>query len=321
MRALQNATGKTSAELDEMMKQGKLTSEYIKPLIDEIGKLALANGAYEKALKKLGTVENQLKASGGYAAARIAEAGFTEGLIKLYSELMGAMEDNGTTLDRLGNIYNKVFTGLAALVRMVTPLFESFVAVLNTVVEHPFIPSIALITAGLWAAAKAAGGFGLALKAALRGPMVVISAFLGLVQEAMAIFDADLIGIGENAKASKEDRDIAAAHFAQSAGRATDADKKLLAGLPSGRITEAVNNSGGLGSLMYSNNFIQKQKDIGQSVNDASRSLQNSISAPGRWIGSQIFHITVSSPDPEQAGVMVRKEFDNRLDLAMAPSK
>ena len=105
MRALEISSGKTSAELEKMLEQGQLTSEYIMPMVMAMGELASANGAYEKALKKLGTVENRMKASGGLAASRIGEAGFTQGLISLYEELIEVFDNNNQSLEELGKIH------------------------------------------------------------------------------------------------------------------------------------------------------------------------------------------------------------------------
>jgi phage tail tape-measure protein len=132
MRALEKSTGKTSGELEKMMEQGQLTTEYIKPLVMAMGELAEANGAYEKALKKLGTVENRLKTTAGLSAAKIAEAGFTKGLINLYETLIDSMNENGATLTRIGKIYEKVFNGITNVVKVVSVIIEGFVRTLES---------------------------------------------------------------------------------------------------------------------------------------------------------------------------------------------
>lgn len=328
MRALQNATGKTSAELDEMMKQGKLTSEYIKPLIDEIGKLALANGAYEKALKKLGTVENQLKASGGYAAARIAEAGFTEGLVKLYKELMNSMEENGSSLDKLGNIYNNVFSGLAKVVRAVTPILASLIRILDLIVEHPFIPALGLITGGLWAASKAADGFGKALMIALKGPLAVITMIATLMDEVFAIFDPNLVGAGENINASEEDRKIAA--YSAKGVFATEDEKKYLAKYSKDRINQALSNNGGLPMLFGMDLAAKAKQAVTEPVSNFESWINNS--SAGKWwdettgrtspaIGQATISISITSPDPALSGEQVKNALFGVTDLAMAPKR
>ena len=58
------------------MKDGLLTEEYILPFVKAMQQLAEANGAYEKALQKVGTVEARLKARAGYAAVVGAFTGF-----------------------------------------------------------------------------------------------------------------------------------------------------------------------------------------------------------------------------------------------------
>lgn len=254
MRALEMSSGKTSAEIEKMLEQGQLTSEYIMPMVMAMGQLAEANGAYTKALQKLGTVENQMKTSGGYAAARIGEAGFTEGLIGFYKDLTKAMTDNGRTLDQLGRMYKVVFNAMSALlnnllVPAVQALGNAFEGIVNTVkVVKENLLATGLIVAGLinvfTKGAGAIGFIGKMLAAAFRGPLVILTAIVAAFEEIQAMFDSDLIGIGENQNASQKDRDIATAYFKNSTGTATEADKKLLAANKE-YIPTAVSNAGG----------------------------------------------------------------------------
>lgn len=253
------SSGKTSAEIEKMLEQGQLTSEYIMPMVMAMGKLAEANGAYTKALLKLGTVENQMKTSGGYAAARIGEAGFTEGLIGFYKDLTKAMTDNGRTLDQLGRMYKVVFNGLSYIlnnivVPAVQALGNAFEGLMNTFkLIRANMLEAGLVFAGLvHIFTKGAGIFsfiGKAIVVAFRGPLAILTAIVAVFEEIQAMFDSDLIGIGENQNASEKDRDIATAYFKSSTGTSTKADEALLAANKA-YIPTAVANAGGMGAAI-----------------------------------------------------------------------
>lgn len=275
MEALKKSTGKTAKELLEMMKQGKLSEEYILPFIKAMQDLAEANGAYEQALTKLGTVESQMKASAGYAAVRIAEAGFTEGLIGFYKDLTKAMTDNGKTLDQLGRMYKIVFNGLSYLLNnIVVPAvvslgnaFDGLVSSMKVFKEFGleiatgvgFVMLIGNFTKllGLMKAftlmltsATLLGSLrliGAAMVAAFRVPLIAITAIVGLLEEVQAVFDADLIGMGENINASEKDRDITAAYMKDKVNMASEKEKALLAANKD-YIPTAVANAGGVGA-------------------------------------------------------------------------
>lgn len=331
MRALEKSTGKTSAELDKMMKEGKLTSEYIKPLIDEIGKLALANGAYEKALKKLGTVENQLKSSGGYAAARVAEAGFTEGLVKLYNELMNSMNNNGVSLDRLGKIYQKVFEGIAVVVKGATWFLEKFIRSVESVgmaigwmVDNP-IKSLLVALPLIISNMKTLGSV---MMMAFRGPVAMLTLMVGLIDEVRGYFDENVDGLMDDQNWTDKQRQEEHAKRRLMFGIGREGDLALAGGSITGdnALTRFGSNlgknmplaedRGGSYIIAALEGFAKTSYDL---TTEAMKDFAKYYSENN--LGSQIFNITISSPDPEQAGVAVRREFDNKLGLLMAPKK
>lgn len=249
MRALEKSTGKTSAELEKMMEQGQLTTEYIKPLVMAMGELATANGAYEKALTKLGTVENRLKTSTQLASARIAEAGFTKGLINLYETLMKSMNENGETLERIGKIYEKVFNFLANVTQVATRFIEAFVRSLETIwdtiqwgLDNPIAKWLIMIPV----LASAMTKFATLMSIAFRTPYMILGSILTVLDQIRAAFDADLIGWGENENASKEDRDLATAAFKVKMGVATAKEMSLVGMATPERIAQAQANAGGI---------------------------------------------------------------------------
>lgn len=351
MRALEKSTGKTSGELEKMMEQGQLTTEYIKPLVMAMGELAEANGAYEKALKKLGTVENRLKTTAGLSAAKIAEAGFTKGLINLYETLMKAMNENGATLTRIGKIYEKVFNAIAFLLdKVVAPAVELLVRSLDTLwqvmkwgVDNP-LSALSLTMGGLVFAFKGivplVKVFGKSLWLALKSPYTMLMLMLAAIDEIRAIFDPNLIGVMENEKASQEDRNIAAAYAKQQQGIANADDLKLLSGLSKERIIQAQNNSAGLGQILFSakdgvNPVTQFGKDLGSNIADIVGAFKKLTSgkigsADMESFGSGLLDLLklssqnsvsnqitmyITSSDPEKAGQAVVKELNKLADM------
>lgn len=224
MRALEISSGKTSAELEKMLEQGQLTSEYIMPMVMAMGELASANGAYEKALKKLGTVENRMKASGGLAASRIGEAGFTEGLIGLYEKLIEVFENNNQSLEELGKVFNVFFRVIKKGIDLITPPLKAVIRVFGTLArtleyltQNPMkamevgILGIGAALLMLYKKTDNIKDFGKALTAAFRGPLFILLTIVGLMDEIRAYFDADVIGLFDDPNMSKADRDKQAA--------------------------------------------------------------------------------------------------------------
>jgi len=219
MRALQKSTGKTAAEIEGMLQRGELTAEYIKPFINAMGELASANGAYEKALVKLGTVEARMRTNAGLAAARMGEAGFTQGLIKLYSELIRIFQENGHAIDEMGKAFNVFFRGVAAMLRFFEPLVQAMARGLGSlarVVDYlneklgsgaGLLGTLGMLSLTLKAIPAPIRRFGLAFASALAVPLAKLALFIGLIDEVRAFFDADVIGMFDDPKLSKQQRE------------------------------------------------------------------------------------------------------------------
>lgn len=219
MRALQKSTGKTAAEIEGMLQRGELTAEYIKPFINAMGELATANGAYEKALVKLGTVESRMKTNAGLAAARMGEAGFTQGLIKLYSELIRVFQENGHAIDELGKVFNVFFRGVSAMIRFFEPLVQAIARAFGSlarVIEYlndklgsgaGLLGTLGILSLTLKGLPAPIRRFGLAFASALAVPLAKLALFIGLIDEVRAFFDADVIGLFDDKKWTKEQRE------------------------------------------------------------------------------------------------------------------
>lgn len=292
MRALEISSGKTSAEIEKMLEQGQLTSEYIMPMVMAMGELASANGAYEKALKKLGTVENRMKASGGLAASRIGEAGFTQGLISLYEKLIDVFDNNEQSLEELGKVFNVFFKVIKKGIDIILPPLKAIIRVFGTLARsleylanNPMKAmelGILGIGAGLVMLYKKTGNlkaFGAAMTAAFKGPMTILLTIVALMDEIRAYFDADVIGLFDDPKMSKKDRDKQAAErkgmFGIGPAQATESKftqtirDKLGGGLTGGAVAGGVNALADTGEYILTNFTNLLKSAYGNSTNRA----------------------------------------------------
>lgn len=312
MKALEKSTGKTAKELMKMMEQGQLTAEYIQPMIMAMGELAEANGAYEKALKKLGTVENRLRTTSQLASARIAEAGFTKGLINLYETLMKSMNENGATLNRIGKIYEKVFNAIAVVVEVASHWIEVFIRSIESVYlfakNNPFTTMFIAATAFAGVLKNLPAlltNVGKILVAVFRKPLMVITMLMAAIDEIRAMFDANVIGLGENENASQEDRDLATAAFKMKMGVATAKDKALVGAANPERLAQAQANAGGIAGIfgaanpetMFSKTMQHSANSMGLGgvstfVNTLGTNRQNMINGLQNMSGMRVGPLT-----------------------------
>lgn len=218
MRALQKSTGKTAAQIEKMLEQGQLGADQIKPFIKAMGDLATANGAYEKALLKLGTVEARMKTNAGLAAARIGEAGFTKGLIQLYSELIRVFQTNDQAINELGNTFNIIFRAVSRVIKIFEPLVQGLISAFGSlarIIEYlntklgtaGLLGTIGVVGFGLSKLGGIAKIFGVAFTRALMAPIAKLYLLIGLIDEVRAFFDADIIGMFDEKNLTKQQRE------------------------------------------------------------------------------------------------------------------
>lgn len=223
MIALEKATGKTSKELMKMMEMGQLGAEYIKPFTEAIGDLAMANGAYDKALKTLGKTEDRFFTNLQDYAGVIGKSGFNEGLVSLYQGLIETLQGSQHTLKELGKVFNVFFRAIKKGIDLITPLlnglirvFGTFSRVLEYFAQNPLKAAelgIYGLIAGIGLLIAKTGGikaFGEAIGKAFMKPWLMVTAIITLLDEIRAYFDADVIGIFDDPNMSKSDRDAQA---------------------------------------------------------------------------------------------------------------
>ena len=291
MRALEISSGKTSAELEKMLEQGKLTSEYIMPMVMAMGQLAEANGAYEKALVKLGTVENRMKTSAGLAAARIGEAGFTEGLIKLYEGLMDVFNENEHALKELGKAFNVIFRVIKKGIEFITPAVAAFSRTLGSlarVIEYMAVNPTKAMELGFYGALAALAllikkipdikKLGMVLTGAFRSPLFILTMIVGLMDEIRAYFDDNVIGLFDDENMSE--KESAKLHAQRRLGTPFErkGDKELAGGgvaaVPSALQNDVYNALGGKDNILASPLAF-----AASSIADMGAAIRNSIAA------------------------------------------
>lgn len=234
MRALSASTGKTSKQLFKLMETGQLGAEYILPFVMQMEKLLDVNNAYTESLKKLGVVENRMKASFSVTLAeKLDEGGFTDGLVNLYTTITDSVENNGETLLRIGKIYEKVFNGLAIVVKGATAFIESFVRVLETLwvsmkwgIENPIMGLLAALPLITLAVAN----LGKVMAVAFRSPMIILTTIVGLFDEIRAFFDENVDGLFDDENATNAEAAATAAQRRLLFGIGKKGDKALAGG-------------------------------------------------------------------------------------------
>jgi hypothetical protein len=159
---------------------------------------------------------------------------------------------------------------------------------------------------------------GAALLRAFSAPLVVVTGIITLLDQIRAIFDENLIGVGENANASAEDRKIAAAKFRTSSGIGTEKDQKLLAGMSAERINQAVANNGGIGGVlsgytMQNQASWAKNQQFQQGKADSTPLLEAYLDLLKK--PAQIY-FTITGSDPEETSSAVIRKLDEHYDMS-----
>lgn len=122
------ALGITEAELFKQMEQGKVIAKDVLPKVAKAYKEAAEEGgAYQLALKGLRVTEGQFLVQTQRAADTIFKSGFSAGLSNLYKTLGEVLKDSEGQLKKIGQLFGKVFNGLAYLLKLVAPLMRTFI--------------------------------------------------------------------------------------------------------------------------------------------------------------------------------------------------
>lgn len=171
-----------------MMERGELiASEVLPKVAKEFRRAAREGGAYELALKGLRVTEGQLATQTQIAAKTIFNSGFEEGLSELYKTLSNILQNSDKELKKLGDVFGKVFKGIAYMFKVLEPLMKAF------------INNMELI-AGAWALNgiyKLSQGFKM-LGMSIRAAFLPMAAGLAVAEELISLFSDDIVGVLES---------------------------------------------------------------------------------------------------------------------------
>ena len=107
------------------MENGQLVSSEVLPKVAaELKKAALEGGAFEQALKGLRVTEGQMITESQRAGNKIFKSGFSEGLSELYKTISEILKNAGPQLEKLGDIFGKVFKVIAHGLRVIEPYMK-----------------------------------------------------------------------------------------------------------------------------------------------------------------------------------------------------
>ncbi len=226
------ALGMSEMEMFKLMEQGKLLAVDVLPKVAKQMKImANEGGALDEKLRSVRVTQGQFTNELQLAQDKIFRTGYDDGLAGLFKTMTTSLSDNGKTLERIGKVYEKVFNGISHVVVWATQFIQSFFRVLETGwdviqwgIDNP-IKSILLTLPLLVMGFKTLGA---AIMAAFRTPLAVITLVVGLIDEIRAYFDDDVKGLFDKGLTPEQSK-IEHANRRAMFGRATDADRKLLA--------------------------------------------------------------------------------------------
>lgn len=257
------ALGMSELEMFKLIESGQLMATDVLPKVaKQMKAMANAGGALDAKLQTVRVTQGQFTNELQLAQNKIFNSGYNKGLAQLFKNLTDTLGNNGLALERIGRIYDKVFRAIGYVIsNIVTPAITFFIRSLETLwkvmkwgADNP-MAAMSIAAVGIAASFRTliplAVGFGRALMMALKTPFAMITGMLAAIDEVRAIFDSNLIGVGESDKASQQSRDIAAAQARVRAGFGNEADKKFLSKFSSEQIMAAQRESGGIGSYLF----------------------------------------------------------------------
>jgi tape measure domain-containing protein len=257
------ALGMSELEMFKLIESGQLMATDVLPKVaKQMKAMANTGGALDAKLQTVRVTQGQFTNELQLAQNKIFNSGYNKGLAQLFKNLTDTLGNNGLALERIGRIYDKVFRAIGYVIsNIVTPAITFFIRSLETLWEvmkwgadNP-MAAMSIAAVGMAASFRTliplAVGFGRALMVALKTPFAMITGMLAAIDEVRAIFDSNLIGVGESDKASQQSRDIAAAQARVRAGFGNEADKKFLSKFSSEQIMAAQRESGGIGSYLF----------------------------------------------------------------------
>lgn len=204
------ALGMTELEMFKLIEDGKLMATDVLPKVAiQMKKMANEGGALEAKLQSTRVAQGQFNTALQEAQDKIFNSGFNKGLAGLFQTMTKSMNDNGITLERIGRIYEKVFNVISKLVQGATVFIEAFVRSLESLwivmkwgIDNPIagmLIAIPILTAGF----KTLAG---TIALAMRTPLVILTAVVGVMDEIRGFFDENVEGIFDDPNWTPEQR-------------------------------------------------------------------------------------------------------------------
>lgn len=201
VQVFSRALNVSEAELFKLMEQGKLLSADVLPKVaKEFRKSALEGGAFDKALQGLRVTEGQFITGAQRAGDTIFKSGFSEGLSELYKTMSEIFKDAGPQLEKIGDIFGKVFKGIAYVMKLLEPplklLINNFEILFGAIMigKLRMFSKIFKELTGKDMIGKLA-----VLRGALATTFLPITVALAAAEELISLFSDKLVGVTEKA--------------------------------------------------------------------------------------------------------------------------
>lgn len=179
--------GYTTQELNKQLKMGNVLAKDLLPkLTPMISEMAHANGALAKQLESTRVAERRLALQAQDSAKTIFDSGFSEGLKELYETLTNMLKNSDKELKKLGDVFGKVFKGIAYVLKIIEPLMKAFINNIELIAGAAAINGIYKLSQGF----KFLG-------MSIRGAFLPLAIGIGLMEEFASLMSDDIVGFIE----------------------------------------------------------------------------------------------------------------------------
>lgn len=191
-RALEVATGKSSAELRKMMEMGQLGADVLPKFGLALSSIARQGGALEKVLNSARVTQARFVTQSQKGADTIFKSGFNEGISDFFKTLTEEIKDSEEGLEGLGKTYRLFFRAAESVTKVLVPLFSELFRIIGDVAS---VIEMAFGKQGLMIVSVFAAG----VIAAFSPLILTVTTLIALLDELSALFIEGKIGLIEKA--------------------------------------------------------------------------------------------------------------------------
>lgn len=183
----------SEAQLFKQMEQGKLISSEVLPKVAAAYREAAdAGGAYQLALKGLRVTEGQMVKSTQEAGEKIFQSGFNEGLSKLYETIAKLLANSGPQLEKIGNIFGRVFNAIAYTIKTLEPFVKVLISNFDLLFGGYMLAKVFALTKAMKLfGVTTAASFAVAL-APITAIVTAITGTIAFIDDITSRFDANM---------------------------------------------------------------------------------------------------------------------------------